>query len=86
MSIPWDQPGADPIQDIRDHVAAWASAELQERNRTKESLLWQAIGECRDYKAIGKLVIIEQEGCAPAVASLWFPTDRSGRGIQETGA
>lgn len=65
----WENPGSNPMADL---VAAYLNAEMRARSRYLEALLAEAIGlQSNTVWSLQRLHVVDQEGCAPAVASAW---------------
>lgn len=56
-------------------VEAYVLAAMDERRRVEEGLVRQALAHCDTLRSIERLHLVDQDGCAPAVASSWWPTE-----------
>jgi len=61
--------------EIARMVAAYVEAAMSERRRVEEALLSEALTHCDTLRSIERLHLVDQDGCAPAVASSWWPTE-----------
>lgn len=59
--------------EIARMVAAYVEAAKSERRRVEEALLSAALTHCDTLRSIERLHLVDQDGCAPAVASSWWP-------------
>lgn len=60
---------------ITEAVEAYVAAAMSERRREEERLVASALRHCATLTAVERLHLVDQEGCAPAVASSWWPTE-----------
>ena len=56
-------------------VEAYVLAAMDERRRVEEALVREALAHCDTVSSIERLHLVDQDGCAPAVASSWWPTE-----------
>lgn len=71
-SLPWSDPKSNPLKDIQDAIAHYASDEVLRQNLEIECLLREAIPLYSHPIKLLRLHIVYQDGCSPAVASVWM--------------
>lgn len=70
MTLPWHDPGSDPVADVNRWIQAYSDAHFLEEAARMEGLIGEAMAR-QHPNYIMRLSVIRRPGCPDTVASTW---------------